>query len=66
MCDSPGVRDGCHPPDDPQQHGPEAVQDELCVGVTLVLQAELLTRTQLGRASLAAAVVKKNAAMQWK
>ena len=63
LCDSPGVRDGRHSPDDPQEHGPQTVEDELRVGVTLVLQTELLPRTELGRARLGAAVVEKNAAM---
>ena len=63
MCDSPGVRDGRHSPDDPKEHGPEAIEDELGVGVTFVLQTELLPRTELGRASLGAAVVEKNAAI---
>ena len=63
LSDPPGVRDGRHSPDDPQEHGPQAVEDELRVGVTLVLQTELLSRTELGRARLGAAVVEKNAAM---
>ena len=63
LCDPPGVRDGRHSPDDPQEHGPQTVEDELRVGVTLVLQTELLPRTELGRARLSAAVVEKNAAM---
>ena len=63
LCDSPGVRDGRHSPNDPQEHGPQAVEDELRVGVTLVLQTELLSRTELGRARLGAAVVEEYAAM---
>ena len=38
----PGVRDGRDTPNDPEEYGPEAVKDELRVGVALVRETELL------------------------
>ena len=38
----PGVRDSRHTPNDPEEDSPEAVEDELCVGVALVGETELL------------------------
>ena len=38
----PGVRDGRHTPNDPEEYSPEAVEDELRVGVALVRETELL------------------------
>ena len=39
----PGVRDGRHAPNDPEEYGPEAVEDELRVGVALVRETKLLS-----------------------